>query len=206
MGTTRGRFIVVEGGDGAGKSTQIELLADALDAHVTAEPGGTALGQHLRALMLAPGADIDVRAEALMMAADRAQHVATVLEPALAAGRDVICSRFSWSSFAYQGAGRGLGVEAIAAIDAFARNGLTPDVTLLLDINPDLGARRRGDRAPEDRIELAGDAFHRTVRAAMLDLARSDPRAEVVDAAGTREQVHARVLAVLSRHGITPAA
>lgn len=200
--STVGRLIVVEGGDGAGKTTQIELLAQRFDALVTFEPGDTPLGARLRELLL-HGMDLDPRAEALLMAADRAQHVAEVLRPTLASGRDVICARFTWSSIAYQGAGRNLGEDNVAELDAFARAGLTPNATVLLDIDPRVAADRVSARAEPDRIEAAGDTFHATVRAAMLHLAAAEPSV-VVDASASIDAVHTAVMDGLAALGITP--
>ena len=147
-----GRLIVFEGGEGSGKSTQAERLATRLGAVLTHEPGATELGAALRRLLLDErSATVDERAEALLMAADRAQHVAEVIGPALAEGRTVVCDRYIGSSLAYQGVGRGLGVAAVAALSAFAVDGCTPDVVVLLDVPPDVAAARLADRAGRRR-------------------------------------------------------
>jgi dTMP kinase len=201
----RGWFVVVEGGDGAGKSTQVELLAGVLDALVTFEPGDTPLGAQLREVLLRSELALDDRAEALLMAADRAQHVATVIRPALESGRNVICSRFTWSSLAYQGEGRGIGIDAVASVDEFARAGLEPDLTLLFDIDPSVAlARAAANRGELDRIESAGDAFAARVRAAMLAFAAEDPAAELIDASGSIDEVHAAAVDALVAHGLLP--
>ena len=138
-----GRFIALEGGEGSGKSTQAKLLADAIGAIATFEPGDTALGVGIRAVLLDPAtASLDDRAEALLMAADRAQHVAEVIRPALADGRHVVCDRYFGSSVAYQGYGRGLSTDWIATLSAWATEGLMPDLTVLLDVPTGVAAAR----------------------------------------------------------------
>lgn len=201
---SRGRFIVIEGGDGVGKSTQARLLADELDAVLTREPGATSLGATLRSLLLdrGPGeSPLDDRAEALLMAADRAQHVAEVIEPALAAGRDVVCDRFTGSSVAYQGHGRGLDIGIVEAVSAWAAGGLWPDLVVLLETSPEIAAQRLGDR--RDRIEDAGSDFHDRVRAGFIAQAEDNPDEWVrIDASGSVEEVHDAVVdAVESRLG-----
>ena len=167
------RFIVLEGGDGSGKSTQRSRLVSWLrgqgvDVVETAEPGGSGLGVELRRLLL-DGEAISPRAEALLMAADRAQHIADVVRPARDRGAWVVSDRHVPSSLVYQGIVRGLGVEAIAALSEFATDGVKPDLVVILDVD-DATAERR--RAPEaDRMEREGDAFHQAVRAAYRDLA-----------------------------------
>jgi len=188
-----GRLIAVEGGEGSGKSTQAARLADHLDAVLTREPGGTPIGEHLRSLVLDPeGRAPDARTEALLMAAARAQHVAEVIGPALAAGRDVVTDRYIGSSLAYQGIGRGLGVEAVAGLSAFATDGLDADLVVLIEVDAATTASRL-DR-PLDRIEQAGDGFHARVAAAYRALAAADPdRWLIVDGTGTIEEVAVRV-------------
>lgn len=196
--TERGRFIVFEGGEGCGKSTQARLLARERDAVLTHEPGGTDLGVALRALLLDPATvGLDIRAESLLMAADRAQHVATVIEPALAAGRDVVCDRYVGSSIAYQGYGRGMAVNEVEVLSDVATNGLRPDVVILLVVPPDVSAQRVG--ADRDRFEAAGDAFHERVAAGFGAQADDDPlRWVVVDGVGPVAEVAARVAAVVA--------
>lgn len=194
----RGTFIVFEGGEGSGKSTQAGLLAGRLGALLTHEPGGTALGAALREILLDPSsADaVDERAEALLMAADRAQHVAQVIRPALDAGRTVVCDRYIGSSLAYQGHGRGLDVDAIAALSAFAVDGLLPDVYVLLDVPGEVAESRITGRP--DRMEAAGADFHERVRAGYRNLAGADPdRWVVVSGVGSPEAVGGRVAAAL---------
>jgi len=190
--------VVFEGGEGCGKSTQSARLAARLDAVRTREPGGTTIGARLRELLLDPATvDLDERAEALLMAADRAQHVAEVIEPALAAGRHVVCDRFVGSSIAYQGYGRGLSVDDVAALSAFATRGLRPDLVVLLQVEASVAAVRVGTDL--DRFEAAGDGFHARVAAGFAAQAAADPaRWAVVDGAGTKAEVEARVAAVVA--------
>jgi dTMP kinase len=194
-------FVAFEGGEASGKSTQAARLAARLDALLTREPGGTRLGEELRALLLgvpAPGSTdgpwspINARAEALLMAAARAQHVAEVIRPALALGRHVVTDRFTGSSLAYQGVGRGLGIEAVRSLSAFATGGLDADVVVLLRVPATEVASRLRGRRP-DRIEAAGDEFHRGVEAAFEALAADDDRWVVVDASGTPDDVELAV-------------
>ena len=195
----RGTFIVFEGGEGSGKSTQAERLATRLDALLTHEPGATALGAALRRLLLdrTSQALVGERAEALLMAADRAQHVAEVIRPALARGHVVVCDRFVGSSLAYQGIGRELGVDEIGALSTFATGGLVPDAYVLLDVPRDVAESRLTGRP--DRLEAAGADFHERVRAGYRDLATVDPgRWLVVDGVGTLDEVEARVLTALT--------
>lgn len=202
-----GFFVAFEGGEGAGKSTQLRLLADALreagyaDVVVTHEPGSTASGAVLRALLLDPATVLSARAEALVYAADRAEHVHRVLRPALAQGAVVLCDRYVDSSLAYQGAGREIDLDALRRVQRLATDGLRPDLTVLLDLPPEVGLRRIG--AGRDRIEGQPLAFHRTVREGFLDLAgRSRGRYLVVDGTGSADEVAQAVAAeVLSRLG-----
>jgi dTMP kinase len=169
-----GRFVVFEGGEGAGKSTQAARLAARLGAVLTHEPGGTAVGTAIRALLLDPAtAGLDDRAEALLMAADRAQHVAQVVRPALAAGRHVVSDRYIGSSLAYQGYGRGLPVDDLRGLSVWAAGGLWPDAVVLLDIGAGDAAGRMDHRP--DRMEAAGEDFHRRVGEGYRALAAADP-------------------------------
>jgi dTMP kinase len=179
----KGRFVVLEGIDGCGKTTQIQSLREWLprsglmdprsELVVTREPGGTVFGEALRNLLLhPPSAQVPVeRAELLLYAADRAQHVAERIAPALAAGHWVLSDRFSGSTTAYQGHGRGLPLEAIRQLEVFATDGLRPDLTLWLDLPLEEALRRRGER-PLDRIEAEGKAFLRRVHAGFQTLAQ----------------------------------
>lgn len=181
-----GAFIVLEGGDGVGKSTQIAALVEWLAARgtphvVTRQPGGTELGSSLRSLVLDPASgDVAPRAEALIYAADKAQHLMQVVEPALAEGQVVVCDRYVDSMIAYQGAGRVLDVGEVTEIARWATHDLRPDLTILLDAEPGDAVGRIEDK---DRLEGAGEEFHQRVRAHFLHLAGQDPeRYLVVDA------------------------
>lgn len=200
-----GFFVAIEGGDGAGKSTQAELLARWLredlghEVVLTREPGDTPLGQRLRHVLL-HGDDIDPRAEALLFAADRAQHVASVVRPALRRGAVVVTDRYSDSSVAYQGAGRALDGDEVAHLSRWATQGLVPDLTVVLDVPPEVGLARSPDEA--DRLERESQEFHASVRERFLDLARRHPRRYVVvDASGepdaVQEQIRQRLAPVL---------
>jgi dTMP kinase len=160
--TARGKLIAFEGGEGSGKSTQARRLAERLDAVLTREPGGTVVGQALRTVLLDPDTvGLSARAETLLMAADRAQHVHEVIDPALEAGRDVVTDRYIGSSLAYQGFGRNQRWEEVRELSLWATDGLWADLTILLDVPPDVAARRL-DAAP-DRFEGEGGAFHERV-------------------------------------------
>ena len=187
------RWIAFEGGEGSGKSTQAARLATALDAVLTREPGGTAVGQRVRDVLLDPSvAGMDARAEALLMAADRAQHVAEVVRPALAAGRSVVSDRSAYSSLAYQGVGRGLGVEAIRSLCGWATEELWPDVAILLEVPASVADGRRTE--PPDRMESSGDAFFASVAEGFRSLVAEEPgRWIVVDGTGSVDEVAARV-------------
>ncbi|NKX56310.1 dTMP kinase [Arthrobacter mobilis] len=200
--TSRGVFIAFEGGDGAGKSTQVAAVQRLLQAAGrtvlrTREPGGTPVGEKLRALVLEHGhGSIDARTEALIFAASRAAHVDQVIRPALERGEIVLCDRYMDSSIAYQGAGRGLGLEAVRDLNLWATGLLRPDVTVLLDVEPGLGRERRlaGD-AGEDRLESESDAFHARIRSAFRELAAADPEHYLVlDAGGGREELTAAIM------------
>ena len=188
----RGRLIAIEGGEGVGKSTQAARLASRLGAVLTREPGGTELGETIRSLLLDPARTVDARTEVLLMAAARARHVVEVVRPALTSGRHVVTDRFADSSLAYQGYGRGLAVEEVRAVSAFATDGLEPDLAVLLDV-PATEATARVSGVP-DRFEAAGDEFHRRVVAGFHALAAADPgRWCVVDGTGSPDEVEARV-------------
>lgn len=200
----KGLFIAFEGVEGSGKGTQIRLAKEyleslGLDVLVTREPGGTALGERLREILLdhATGA-IDAKAEALLFAASRAQHVASVIRPALAEGKVVICDRYIDSSLAYQGWARGLGEQDVLTLNVWATQGLFPDLTILLHLEPEAGLRRAG-KSP-DRIEMEDGEFHAKVADAYLKIAEEHPeRFIVIDADDTPERVHEQVVAALRR-------
>ena len=203
-----GFFLALEGGDGAGKSTQAELLREWLTADLghevvlTREPGATPQGARIRDLLL-HGDDIDPRAEALLFAADRAHHVATVVRPALGRGAVVVTDRFVDSSIAYQGAGRKLDGDEVAQLSRWATQGLVPDLTVLLDVDPETGRTRRHDTTSgtvEDRVESEPDDFHARVRIHFLDLARRHPRRYlVVDGAAGVEEIQEQIRERLRR-------
>lgn len=197
-----GLFIAFEGGDGAGKSTQTALLTQAMsDAGRTVvrtrEPGGTPIGEKLRSLVLDHGqGEIDARTEALIFAAARAAHAAQVIAPAIARGEIVVSDRYADSSIAYQGAGRGLGTEAIVKLNDWATGGLWPDLTVLLDVTPTEGrGRRTAGEAAEDRMESEPDGFHATIRAAFLALAAAAPERYLVLPASGSVPVLAQAIA-----------
>ena len=196
-----GRLIAFEGVEGAGKSTQLELLRRALEGRgrevvVTREPGGTPAGERVRSLLLDPAVELQPRAEALLFAAARAELVERVIRPALERGALVLCDRYLDSSLAYQGGARGLGLGPVGEVNRFATGGLLPDLVVLLDLDPAAGLARRA-RDP-DRIEAQDLGFHRRVRDAFRDLAAADPeRFAVVDAAAPVDQVAAQVQAAV---------
>jgi dTMP kinase len=195
-----GVFVVFEGGEGAGKSTQVDRLAEALrgqhhDVVVTREPGATDVGARIRGLVLDSGDAPSPRAEALLYAADRAHHVATVVRPALTRGAVVISDRYVDSSLAYQGAGRTLPVQEISWLSSWATGGLKPDLVVLLDVDPSVGLIRVDARGlGADRLESESRSFHERVRYAFLDLAAADPkRYLVLDAARPADEIAAVV-------------
>lgn len=207
--TAPGLFITLEGGDGSGKTTQASLLRDWLESEGrvvvrTREPGGTEVGVLIRDIVLHHRGEVSPRAEALLYAADRAHHIATVVRPALERGEVIIQDRYLDSSVAYQGAGRVLGRDEIRELSLWATEGLLPDVTVLLDLDPET-ARARLDAAdkPFDRLEAERDEFHARVRAEYLALAAAEPdRFLVLDASlpadEIAEAVRARVTALLA--------
>lgn len=193
-----GRFVVFEGGEGSGKSTQARLLAERWGAVLTFQPGATAIGAQLRQILLDPAnAGLEPRAEALLMAADRAQHVAETIRPALLRGRDVVCDRYIGSSLAYQGHARGLGVAEVAELSRFATENLQPDLVVLLEVSDDEATRRMAAVAP-DRMEAAGRDFHQRVRDGYRMLAAHDlDRWVALDGEGPIDEVAERVRAVV---------
>ncbi|GGL03921.1 dTMP kinase [Curtobacterium luteum] len=200
-----GRFITLEGGDGAGKTTQAERLSAWLGEHGrtvvrTREPGGTDLGVRIREIVLHERGHVAPRAEALLYAADRAHHVETVVRPAVARGDVVLQDRYIDSSVAYQGVARGLGADDVRAVSDWATGGLVPDLTVLLDLDVLVGRARvaaaRGDTF--DRLESEAAAFHESVRRAFLDMAAAEPeRFLVVDASMPADVVQQAVRAAV---------
>ena len=197
----RGLFVAFEGGDGSGKSTQLSLLRERLEGLglpvvVTREPGGTAIGERVRAILLDPASSaLTDRAEALLYAAARAQHVAEVIEPALAVGKVVLCDRFIDSSIVYQGAGRDLGETRVEDLNLWATGQVVADLIVLLDVGVEEGLRRAGAGGPLDRLETAGEEFHAKVRSAYRRRAGAEPhRWLLLDATDPVEAIHARIL------------
>jgi len=208
----KGYFITIEGPDGAGKTTQIKLLRDYLvdkgyEVVMTREPGGTPLAEKIRNLLLDPASGkVYPTTEALLYAASRAQHVAEVILPALQAGKIVLCDRFVDSSIVYQGLGRGLDPQAIIKVNLFATQGLTPHLTILLDLTPEEGLarlvkRNREEHQELDRLEQESLDFYRKVRQGYLDLVKENPaRFEVIEASDSIENINRQIIAALSRH------
>jgi dTMP kinase len=205
----RGLFLAFEGGEGCGKSTQVPLLADWLRARghevlTTFEPGDGVLGQAIRSIVLDPAnTELSDRAEALLYAADRAQHVATIIGPAMSAGQIVITDRYVDSSLAYQSAGRGQPFAEIGHISAWATEGLVPDLTVLFDVPVEIALARVRGRAAVDRLEGEAQDFHERVRQCFLVLAAAEPaRYLVLDATASRaslaDQIAVAVLAALA--------
>lgn len=182
-----GCFITLEGIDGAGKSTHLGFIRDWLSTHgiaaeFTREPGGTPLGEQIRALLLAVDAEVSLDAETLLMFASRQQLVSSVIRPALQAGRWVVSDRFSDSTFAFQGGGRGVPTERIAVLEDWVQQGLQPDLTLLFDVPLDVASQRMAGSRQLDRFEQEKADFHQRVRSAYLQRAAQDARFRVLDA------------------------
>ncbi len=201
----RGLFIVLEGGEGVGKTTQVALLSEwmrqAEIPHVTArEPGGTPVGEAIREVVLGrPDLDVPAESELMLILAARAAFVRDVVRPALEDGKVVLADRFALSTLAYQGHGRGLDLEAVRSGIDFATGGLTPDLYVVLDLPARDGAeRQRKAGASPDRIEGAGDAFLERVRRGYLELAAEEPGVAVLSAAGTLDAVHRRIRELLA--------
>jgi dTMP kinase len=201
-----GVFITLEGIDGCGKSTQLRLLASelrvrGLEIVTTREPGGTTLGQRLRAALLDVQEQVDPLAELLVFAADRAHHVRTLLEPALQTSQIVLSDRYADATVAYQGAGRGFAPDLIHDIVQLATGGLQPDLTLLFDLSVTESAvrtRRRVASKNTDRLDSEDAEFHTRVRNAYLEIAKAEPgRFRVIDARGAVQQTHAKVMDIV---------
>jgi len=201
---SRGLFITLEGGEGAGKSTNLAYARQWLEQAgrevvVTREPGGTELGERVRDILL-HRRDLDITAESelLLMFAARAEHLAKVIHPALAAGKVVLCDRFTDATYAYQGGGRGIPAERIAVIENWVQGGLRPDLTLIFDITVEAGRQRAGQRSEPDRFESENDEFFARVRATYLARAASEPRRmRVVDASRSLKRVQQQIAAIM---------
>ena len=201
---SRGLFITLEGGEGAGKSTNLAYARQCLERAgktvvVTREPGGTELGERVREILLhRRDLDISAESELLLMFAARAEHLAKVIHPALTAGKTVLCDRFTDATYAYQGGGRGIPAERIAVIEDWVQGSLRPDLTLVLDLPVDAGRARAGQRSDPDRFELENNEFFTRVRATYLARAAREPgRVRVVDASQNLEQVQQQIAAIL---------
>lgn len=206
----RGAFIALEGIDGAGKSLQLQLLAETLraqghDVLTTREPGGTPMGDAVRSVVLDPELDIGPEAEFLLYSASRAQHVREVIRPALERGQIVLSDRFSGASLAYQGYGRGLQQAVLMSTTLFATRGLLPDLTVVIDLPVEIALARVGSRGVPDRLELSGEEFFGRARRGFLKLAANQGWL-VVDGEGSVEEVRARVWEALERHLPAPVA
>ncbi|WP_275097514.1 dTMP kinase [Sedimenticola hydrogenitrophicus] len=206
MTVTKGKFITVEGGEGAGKSSNLAFIRDLLEQSgvevvFTREPGGTALGEEIRDLLLGhkhTGMAKDT--ELMLMFAARAEHLARIILPALNAGKWVLCDRFTDASYAYQGGGRGIEMARIRALEEWVQQGLKPDLTLLLDLPIETGLDRAEQRSEPDRFEVEQHAFFERVRSTYLEIAQSDSqRVRVIDAAVPLAQVQAQIRLIIER-------
>jgi dTMP kinase len=202
--TMRGRFITIEGGEGVGKTTNLAYICSMLEragktVRVTREPGGTPVAEQIRGILLDPlNTGMSADCELLLIFAARAEHLAQVIEPALAAGEWVVCDRFTDATYAYQGGGRGLSRQRIAELEKLVQGPLQPDLTLLLDVPVQLGLARAGERGSLDRFEQEEVAFFERVRQTYLARARTAPeRFRVIDAGTSLGQVHAQIDRIL---------
>ncbi len=199
----KGIFITVEGGEGAGKSTNLAFIKDYLESRgrevvLTREPGGTPLGERIRDLLLDPDGAMASDTELLLMFAARAEHIAKVIRPALEAGKWVLCDRFTDASYAYQGGGRGIPREHIGVLEQWVQQGLKPDRTLLLDLPIEVGMQRADARGERDRFENEKQAFFERVRACYRDMAAAEPgRYRVIDAERPLAEVQAQIARAL---------
>ena len=200
----RGYFITFEGADGCGKTTQLELLAQYLkeknkEVIITREPGARGLGEKIREILLNYDGEVSDRCESFLFLADRAQHIDTIVNPAVEAGKIVLCDRHIDSSVAYQGYGRGLDVEQIDRLNMLATNGKRPDLTLVFDIDVETSMKRVGKE--KDRMESAGVEFFNRVREGYLELAKQEPeRICVLDATKSIDEIHKEVVKIVEEH------
>lgn len=200
-----GCFITIEGGEGAGKSSNIAFIQQFLENRgkelvLTREPGGTHLGEKIRALLLDESNTIASDTELLLMFAARAQHLAQVIKPALKEGKWVLCDRFTDATYAYQGGGRGIPANHIKVIEEWVQQGLKPDVTVLLDLPVEVGLARAGARSAPDRFEQEKTSFFQRVRQAYLDLAGTEPeRYQVIDASQSLDAVQGQLAQCLEQ-------
>lgn len=206
MTNKRGLFLTLEGAEGVGKSTNIEFITQYLDQKgieyvLTREPGGTQLAEKIRDLLLAVHEEsMSELTELLLVFAARAQHLDKIIEPALATGKWVVCDRFTDATFAYQGAGRGLSVETISQLQSMVQGALRPDLTIILDLDPEIGMERAIKRGELDRFELEQQSFFRNVRQGYLEIAKAEPdRCTVIDASKPLEHVKVDLLAALEQ-------
>lgn len=200
---TKGLFITLEGADGSGKTTQLAKIVEYFESQniphlVTREPGGVGLGQKVREILLNYDGDVDSTCEMFLYLADRAQNIGTIVNPALATGKIVLCDRHTDSSVAYQGYARGLDIERINFLNNVATQGRKPDLTLLFDVDTSVAMERVGNRAEKDRLESEGAQFHAKVRHGYLEIAKQEPeRIKIIDANLSVEEVWAQVLEIL---------
>lgn len=201
-----GRFLTLEGSEGVGKSTNLAFMAEQLRQAgvplvVTREPGGTEIAEAIRELLLRPhGETMANMTELLLVFAARAQHLASVIYPALARGQWVLCDRFTDATYAYQGAGRGMDSDVIASLECMVQKGVRPDLTLILDVDPAVGLSRIGDRGEPDRFEQEKLAFFRKVRDNYLERAATDPGKTVVDAGRPLPEVQQQIAGILGQY------
>lgn len=202
-------FITFEGCEGVGKSTQIRLLAEELGRRkvpcvVTREPGGSRIAESIRRIILDAGnSDMDDLCELFLYLAARAQHLKDIVRPALTEGKVVICDRYIDSTFAYQGYGKGLDADMVEALNRAAIGDLIPDLTIFLDLPPERAFMRKGGPDREDRLELMAQSFHEKVYAGYLEISRRAPERFVrVDARGSKQETHAKVLELMQKYGI----
>jgi dTMP kinase len=199
-----GRFITMEGIEGAGKSSQVQAIRAQIEDRghnvvVTREPGGAPISEHVRRLLLDPAnTGMGDDTELLLVFAARAEHLHKVIRPALEAGSWVVCDRFTDATYAYQGGGRGISAERIAQLERWVQGSLRPDLTIILDVDPQTGLARAGRRGDQDRFERESIAFYRRVRECYLQQAQANPaRYRVVDASGSMQEVGAEIARIL---------